>query len=93
MNSEDQNENRQQKEDFIPVEKLAAAFNCSWTFKLICMHKVIFKAILVTDSETLTKMQQTINQWITIGKLKKYKTSTAGEYIFFELCVLKDKAE
>jgi hypothetical protein len=29
MNSEDQNENRQQKEDFIPVEKLAAAFNCS----------------------------------------------------------------
>jgi len=38
-------------------------------------------------------MQQTINQWITIGKLKKYKTSTAGEYIFFELCVLKDKAE
>jgi hypothetical protein len=38
-------------------------------------------------------MQQTINQWITIGKLKKYKTSVAGDNILFELCVLKDKAE
>jgi hypothetical protein len=57
------------------------------------MYKVIFKTILVTDSETLTKMQQTINQWITIGKLKKYKTTSCGDYILFELCVLKDKAE
>lgn len=57
------------------------------------MYKVIFKVISITDAETITKMQQTINQWITIGKLKKYKTSIAGEYIFFELCVLKDKAE
>lgn len=56
------------------------------------MYKVIFKSILVTDSETLTKMQTTINQWITIGKLKKYKTSVAGNYIFFELCIIKDKA-
>jgi len=57
------------------------------------MYKVIFKVISISDSETLTKMQQTINQWITIGKLKKYKTSVAGDNILFELCVLKDKAE
>lgn len=57
------------------------------------MYKVIFRSILVTDSETLTKMQQTINQWLTIGKLKKYKTTACGDHIFFELCVLKDKGE
>ena len=57
------------------------------------MYKVIFKTILVTDSETLTKMQTTINQWITIGKLKKYKTTAVGDYILFELCVNKDKQE
>ena len=57
------------------------------------MYKVILKTILVTDSESLTKMQQTINQWITIGKLKKYKTTGCGQHILFELCVYKDKAE
>lgn len=54
------------------------------------MYKVIFKVINVTDSETLLKMQQTINLWITQGKLKKYKTSVAGEHILFELCVKKE---
>ena len=57
------------------------------------MYKVIFKVISITDAETITKMQQTINQWITIGKLKKYKTTPVGDYVLFELCVLKDKAE
>jgi hypothetical protein len=52
-------------------------------------YKVIFKSILVTDSESITKMQQTINLWMTTGKLKKYKTSVAGEHIFFELCIHK----
>lgn len=56
------------------------------------MYKVIFRAININDSETLTKMQTNINQWLTIGKLKKYKTTPCGEFIFFELCVLKDKA-
>ena len=56
------------------------------------MYKVILKTILVTDSENLTKMQQTINQWITTGKLKKYKTTGCGQHILFELCVYKDKA-
>lgn len=54
------------------------------------MYKVIFKVIKVTDDVTLTKMQQTINLWITTGKLKKYKSSPVGEYIFFELCVNKE---
>jgi hypothetical protein len=59
------------------------------------MYKVIFRVINITDAETLTKMQQTINQWITIGKLRKYKTTPVGDSILFELCVIKDndKAE
>jgi hypothetical protein len=57
------------------------------------MYKVIFKVINVTDSETLIKMQQTINLWLTQGKLKKYKTTPVGDNVLFELCVLKDKAE
>jgi len=56
------------------------------------MYKVIFRSIHVLDTENMKKMQTTINQWITSGKLKKYKTSTAGEYIFFELCVNKEEA-
>jgi hypothetical protein len=57
------------------------------------MYKVIFKVINVTDSETLLKMQQTVNLWLTQGKLKKYKTTPVSDSILFELCVLKDKAE
>ena len=57
------------------------------------MYKVIFKVISIKDAETLTKMQQTINLWLTQGKLKKYKTSVTDGHILFELCVLKDKAE
>ena len=57
------------------------------------MYKVIFKVISISDSESITKMQKTINQWITIGKLKKYKTTAVADSILFELCVLKDKAE
>jgi hypothetical protein len=58
------------------------------------MYKVIFKVIGINDADTLTKMQQTINLWLTQGKLKKYKTTPVGDNILFELCVLKeDKAE
>jgi hypothetical protein len=53
------------------------------------MYKVIFKTINVSDAETLLKMQQTINLWLTQGKLKKYKTTPVGEFILFELCVIK----
>lgn len=57
------------------------------------MYKIIFRSILVTDTETMTKMQQTINLWITQGKLKKYKTTACGNHIFFELCVQKEGNE
>jgi hypothetical protein len=57
------------------------------------MYKVIFKVINISDAETMMKMQQTINLWLTQGKLKKYKTTPVGENVLFELCVLKDKAE
>lgn len=58
------------------------------------MYKVIFKVINIKDVETMTKMQQTINLWLTQGKLKKYKTTPVSDSILFELCVLKeDKAE
>jgi hypothetical protein len=58
------------------------------------MYKVIFKVIGINDADTLTKMQQTINLWLTQGKLKKYKTTPVSDSILFELCVLKeDKAE
>jgi hypothetical protein len=57
------------------------------------MYKVIFKVINISDAETMMKMQQTINLWLTQGKLKKYKTTPVGDNVLFELCVLKDKAE
>ena len=57
------------------------------------MYKVIFKVISISDAETITKMQQTINLWLTQGKLKKYKTTPVGEFILFELCILKDKTK
>ena len=54
------------------------------------MYKVIFKVIDINDSETITKMQAQINQWLTIKKLKKYKMSPVGDKLFFELCVKKE---
>jgi hypothetical protein len=74
------------------VEKrlpLVTKMNINLKFIIMTKYKVIFKSILVTDNESITKMQQTINLWITNGKLKKYKTSVVGEHIFFELCVHK----
>ena len=68
---------------------LVTKMNINLKFIIMTKYKVIFKSILVTDNESITKMQQTINLWITNGKLKKYKTSVAGQHIFFELCVHK----
>jgi len=57
------------------------------------MYKVIFKVVSISDAETMKKMQQTINLWLTKGTLKKYKTTPVGDNIFFELCVIKEQGE
>ena len=55
--------------------------------------RVEIVSVLASDKKGLTAMQQKINQWITIGKLKKYEIHTAGEYIVFNIAMLKDTEE
>jgi hypothetical protein len=61
--------------------------------KIYAMYKIIFKVVSISDAETMKKMQQTINLWLTQGKLKKYKTTPVGDNVLFELCIIKEQGE
>ena len=46
--------------------------------------------VLVEATQTaLTQMQSKINQWVTKGELKKYKSSVVGNAVLFEIVRLK----
>lgn len=53
-------------------------------------YKVEFVVIDITNSKELKNMQRKINAWITIGKLRKYEVHTAGNSVFFNLCLYKE---
>ena len=84
-------------------EKFPLFFPREWRLQLC--HVLNFKqtvmknirvelvSVLASDKKVLTAMQQKINQWITIGKLKKYEIHTAGEHIIFNIAMLKDTEE
>ena len=55
--------------------------------------RVEIVSVLASDKKGLTAMQQKINQWITIGKLKKYDIHTTGEYVVFNIAMVKDTTE
>jgi len=42
------------------------------------------------DQEAITAVQQKINQWITIGKLKKYEMHTTATHIIFNIVINKE---
>ena len=54
--------------------------------------KVKIIAVPASDAKAITDVQQKLNQWITIGQLKKYDMHTAAEHIVFNICLNK-KAE
>ena len=57
------------------------------------MHRVDIFSFLASDAKELVKMQTRLNQWMTKGSLKKYEIHTAGEYIIFNVCRLKEQGE
>jgi hypothetical protein len=55
--------------------------------------RVDLYSFLASDAGELTKMQTRLNQWMTKGTLKKYEIHTAGEYIVFNVCRVKEQGE
>jgi hypothetical protein len=55
--------------------------------------RVDLYSFLASDAGELTKMQTRLNQWMTKGILKKYEIHTAGEYIVFNVCRVKEQGE
>jgi len=56
------------------------------------MRRVDIYSFLASDAKELIQMQTRINQWLTAGTLKKYEIHTAGDYIIFNVCRIKDKS-
>ena len=42
------------------------------------------------DQEAITAVQMKLNQWITIGKLKKYDMHTTATHIVFNIVINKE---
>ena len=56
-------------------------------------YRIDLFSIEASASAELTKMQTRLNQWMTKGILKKYEIHTAGEYIVFNVCRVKEQGE
>jgi hypothetical protein len=51
--------------------------------------KVIIESIEASDASALTAIQKKINQWITVGLLRKYTVNTTNSHIIFNICIRK----
>lgn len=56
-------------------------------------YKVLLVSIEAADQKKLTALQQKLNQWITIGVLKKYDVYSTSTHIFFNICKIKEQGE
>ena len=57
------------------------------------MKRVDIFSFLASDAKELVKMQTRLNQWMTAKSLIKYEIHTAGEYIIFNVCRIKEQGE
>lgn len=56
----------------------------------IAMYKVQIVSVLASDNKSLTEMQKKINQWITVGLIKKYELHTTATHVIFNICLKKE---
>ena len=54
------------------------------------MYKVQIVSVLASDNKSLTEMQKKINQWITVGLIKKYELHTTATHVIFNICLKKE---
>ena len=47
-------------------------------------------SVSADDQEAITAVQMKLNQWITIGKLKKYDMHTTATHIVFNIVINKE---
>jgi len=52
--------------------------------------KVQIFSVPCTDQTALTAVQQKLNQWMTIGLLKKYEMHTTANHVIFNVCLKKE---
>ena len=55
-------------------------------------YRVELITVLASDQKALTQVQQKINQWMTIGLLKKYEIISAGDNVIFNILLNKTEA-
>ena len=53
-------------------------------------YRVDFFSVPCDDQKAITAVQQKINQWMTIGMLKKYSVHTTATHIVFNICRKKE---
>lgn len=56
-------------------------------------YRVEIITVLASEQKAITQVQQKINQWMTIGLLKKYEILSCGENIIFNILLKKVEAE
>jgi hypothetical protein len=52
--------------------------------------KVQIFSVECTDQTALKAVQQKLNQWMTVGLLKKYEMHTTASHIIFNVCLKKE---
>ena len=56
-------------------------------------YKTVFIEVLAGDSKGLIQAQTKINQWTTLGLLKKFETYSTGTHWLFQVLLIKQEGE
>jgi len=56
-------------------------------------YKTVFIEVAAGDSKGLIQAQTKINQWTTIGLLKKFETYSTGTHWLFQVLLIKQEGE
>jgi hypothetical protein len=56
-------------------------------------YKTVFIEVLAGDSKGLIQAQTKINQWTTLGLLKKFETHSTGTHWLFQVLLIKQEGE
>lgn len=56
-------------------------------------YKTVFIEVPCGNAEALVKAQTKINQWTTLGLLKKFETYSTGTHWLFQVLMIKQEGE
>ena len=53
-------------------------------------YKLLIETVSADDKAAIKDMQKKLNQWITVGLLKKYELLAVGNMLVFNICMYKE---